>query len=325
MKITFLVGISASGKSTRAKQLEKEGALVVSRDRLREYYYPNNGVKRVLHQHQEKYITKREEYMVAQCIKLQKDVVIDDTNLRTKYITRWIGFAEACRKKFQQPVIYAYELMTDSNNIDLCIARNKARFDSVPEEVIQKQARYWRSNKVDIQEILDNPTKYADKVELESIPMVVPFWVEPYKPNPTKPQVLLCDIDGTVAKATFRNVYDTDGLETDEPRPEVIQVIEAVAKTGVQIIFMSGRSAVGREKTEAWIQKYINLPYKPLVYMREVVDIRSDEIVKYELFNQFIRNYYNVLGWFDDRHRVSVLVEELEVPLFFVGKLNNKF
>ena len=86
--IILLCGISASGKTTWAKEYLKNNpnSIIVSRDILREKYFTNNGIKRILPFQLEERITSVERKLVLKNALLNKDIIIDDTNLRQKYL-----------------------------------------------------------------------------------------------------------------------------------------------------------------------------------------------------------------------------------------------
>lgn len=61
-----------------------------------------------------------------------------------------------------------------------------------------------------------------------------------------------------------------------------------------------------------------DIPYDHL-HMRQTDDKRSDYIIKHEIYNEHIRDKYNILAAFDDRLQVCRLWYELGLPLFRVG------
>lgn len=71
---------------------------------------------------------------------------------------------------------------------------------------------------------------------------------------------------------------------------------------GHTIFAVSGRDSVCRTDTLAWLEKF-GLEHDGL-FMRAEKDNRKDDIIKKELYEQNIKDKYNVLGVFDDRNRV---------------------
>lgn len=116
----------------------------------------------------------------------------------------------------------------------------------------------------------------------------------------------IVDIDGTCAdhSRSGRDHYEYDRVDEDDPIPDVIRVIDALAHEA-KIIFVSGRDESCREKTEAWIDKHFCFDQYEL-YMRPAGDRRPDTIIKRELFDKHLRNRTDIgiAGVFDDRNRV---------------------
>ena len=59
--------------------------------------------------------------------------------------------------------------------------------------------------------------------------------------------------------------------------------------------------------------------------MRKDGDNRSDDIVKYEIFNEYLRNLSGIFCVFDDRKRVIAMWEELGIKVLNCGSLNDVF
>ena len=104
--------------------------------------------------------------------------------------------------------------------------------------------------------------------------------------------IILCDIDGTVANNDHRQHFlegkkDWDGffdkLDEDEPiRPIINKVIEN-NKSGKKIIFLTGRPERYRDKTETWLKKYF--PFNIKMLMRNNNDQRNKLIIKKEIID----------------------------------------
>jgi hypothetical protein len=84
------------------------------------------------------------------------------------------------------------------------------------------------------------------------------------------------------------------------------------------MIFVSGRKDDCRDVTEAWL-KANGFEYDWL-YMRKTGDDRNDAVVKLDIFNEHIRNGYDVLGVFDDRNRVVNMWRRLGLKCFQVAE-----
>jgi len=126
---------------------------------------------------------------------------------------------------------------------------------------------------------------------------------EMYVPDSTKPLAVMVDLDGTIAKMTDRGPFEWDRVGEDEPVTNVIAVVEAMARAGYKVIFVSGRDGSCALQTGMWIDTYYHEDYEGL-YMRPAKDNRKDNIVKLEIFDKYIRHNYNVVTVFDDRDQV---------------------
>lgn len=121
--------------------------------------------------------------------------------------------------------------------------------------------------------------------------------------------IILCDIDGTVADLTHRLHHvrgenrDWDSffadVENDGFRDDIwAQVVADAAQNDAKVIFLSGRSDVTRGATEHWLR--VHTGEHPVVLMRREHDRRPDTDVKADIFNRHF-DKYNVVRVYDDR------------------------
>lgn len=129
--------------------------------------------------------------------------------------------------------------------------------------------------------------------------------------------IYICDIDGTLANHQgIRSPYDESKVSLDVPLP-TCQVIESLLeKDERNVIFFSGRTEACRKDTEEWLKQNLYLTHKPQLYMRAVGDQRSDDILKEEMYNKYIKDKYSVLGVFDDRLKVCRMWYRLGLFVF---------
>ena len=85
--------------------------------------------------------------------------------------------------------------------------------------------------------------------------------------------------------------------------------------SGHKIIFLSGRDEAFRQVTHDWLITNIIPDGDFELHMRAADDRRKDAIIKKEIYNNHIRNRYNILGWFDDRIQVLDMVQK-ELGIF---------
>lgn len=128
--------------------------------------------------------------------------------------------------------------------------------------------------------------------------------------------VIIVDVDGTIAFRGNRNPYDWGNVGNDLPNEPVIKLLMQLEEWN-DLIFVSGRSAICREETMWWLtnQGFDN----PSIYMRHEDDYRADEIVKREIYDRFISNR-DVLCVFDDRNKVVSMWRELGLTCLQVAE-----
>jgi predicted secreted acid phosphatase len=143
-------------------------------------------------------------------------------------------------------------------------------------------------------------------------------------------QIILVDIDGTIADATPRaEKYLQKGKEDwdafynackeDKPIEKVIEVIE-ILSFSFDIVFCSGRRKSCRKDTEEWIKKYVSLaPDCKVDYIfRSDGDKRHDTIVKPEKFAKYLLDHpkTKTFAIFEDRNSMVAKWRELGYTVF---------
>lgn len=244
----------------------------------------------------EREIVKVRNELIGFFLSLGKDVIVDDTNLNPIHENnirdRFGHLAEIKVKFFDTP-------------LEECITRNANRSNAVPVEVIRDMYDKWIKNERYLQ----------TKVGVNNLSF------EPYVPNKYLPSAVIVDIDGTLADSNGRNIYDLSKVEFDLPIMPVVNFVKSVKDT--ILIFLSGRDSSSREATLAWLSKHNILPN--FLFMRKEGDRRPDYLVKYELFNQEIRNNYNVQFVIDDRKSVKRMWNQLGLFVFDVNQNDEIF
>lgn len=115
-------------------------------------------------------------------------------------------------------------------------------------------------------------------------------------------RAIIFDIDGTLAiNNSGRSPYDMRRVFEDDPNPAIISTAQDFYQLGYDIIICSGRTDDGKQDTEKWL-KIHNVKYHAL-YMRKNKDMRSDFIVKEEMWRKIIETNY-IISMYDDRNQV---------------------
>lgn len=329
--IIILQGISNSGKSTWAKQ--QEGYHIISRDAIRKFLlggkenlqkYFSKGMDFQI----EEYITTLEEQMLAKHISKNHKVIIDNCNLVKKYIQTYVNIFS----DFDYP-IEEVEIKTFPVELEEAIRRSKIR-DEIPinENVIKKQFEQFKSAcEINCNDFIDSNNKWISKREKKKW-HYTNFDIMPYKT--ILKSYVICDLDGTSShrqilendRFYMRSFYDYESAYYDKPDSAVSLMLHSLFDMGIKIIFVSGRKESSRKYTEAFIEDkllFSKNDYK--LFMREDGDNRSDDIVKYEIFNKYLRKLPGIFAVFDDRKRVIAMWEELGIKVMNCGALNEEF
>lgn len=115
---------------------------------------------------------------------------------------------------------------------------------------------------------------------------------------------IIVDIDGTIAlHEDRRSPFDFTKVALDAPNTPVLELVERLHLSGIAIIFITGRDNNCREDTVAWIDKHVGLAGYVLL-MRTPCDTRKDAIAKIELYNNHVKNDYNVKWVLEDRDQM---------------------
>ncbi len=271
-------GIPASGKSTFAKAWVAESPsdrVRINRDDIRRMVTGTTSTK--LSFEMERLVSRIEKQTALAALKTGRDVIIDATNLRARYVRPWLSLG-------YDVVFHDFPV-----SLDLALARNEARGGHVPERVIRDMhLRLTRNGAIP-----------APPEPVVQAPDDAP---EPYVPLESFPTAIIVDIDGTLAHMDGkRGPFEWDKVDGDRLDVPVAILINEMERDH-HVILMSGRDEVCRPTTQAWLRDH-SIRYDAL-HMRAEGDNRPDTVVKAELFDTHIRHHYNVLFAVDDRNTV---------------------
>lgn len=289
-KLVLTRGVPASGKSTWAKAWVAEdpkNRLRVNRDNLRWTLGIKEGVGDF---EQEKEVSHWEREMVRRGLQQGKDVVVDATNLRAKYVKEWMWLAsdENVEVEFKDFPI----------GFQTAIERDLGRYDRGERAVGHDVLHSFFSRFVDKHGNLP-PVPSIEGLALPTDQFAKYEYIEGL------PHAIIVDIDGTLAHMNGRSPYDATKYEDDEFDEVIYAIVEAWRERNPDgvVLVMSGRNeADGRGPTVRWFRKH-GASYSWLI-MRAAGDNRNDAIVKDELFEQFIAGKYNIDFVLDDRNQV---------------------
>lgn len=285
-------GLPASGKTTFARTLQP-WVVRINRDDIRRMLHG----RRLYTQWAEGQVTAVQRAMVEALLRSRADVIVDDTNLRSRSVREW---AELAARYGATLEVHDF---TDVP-LDECLRRDAGR----PEHERVGEAGIRRM--------------YERFLAGRRLPLPVPEVAVSdvrYVPDPDLPPALLVDIDGTVAVMGDRGPYDWHRVGEDAPHRAVIDAVRAMHAAGNAIVFCSGRDESSRAYTERWLDQHVGVPYEGL-FMRPYGDHRRDSIVKQELFESQIRRRWRIVGVFDDRRHVVRMWRSLGLTVFQVAE-----
>lgn len=302
MKAIVSIGISASGKTTDAEKWRAESPcdrVIVCRDVLRwevlsEKFSRNISDKANLwalwkfSKEDERKVTRLYETRLEHCAKNNCDVYCADTNLVARHRYELIKRLESLG--------YEVEVREFPIPLEDAWKRDEKRVDTVGRDVIYKQYQLWK--------------EYKSYVH--------------YSNPPDLPAAVLVDVDGTLAHMNGkRGPFEWGNVHLDDCDYQVAHMVQLYHSYGTKIVILSGRDGVCRGATKTWLHDH-SIPFDEL-YMRAAGDMRSDVIVKRELFDEHIRNVYHVWAVIDDRPKVCRMWRELGLKVFQVGDPHHEF
>jgi len=297
-KILILVGIPASGKSTWAKEFisENENWIRVNRDDFRMMLKDSQ----ICDNKVESMISDLEFSAIENSLYRKMNVIVDNTNLRPKYIKSFIN-------KFKYRAEIDFKLFDIS--VDEAIVRNSERDNSVDNEVIIKMYERYKN--------LVNSFDFTPVTTSGSRPNIIP------KFECELDNAVIFDVDQTLSLISERGPFDWDRVGEDEPNLIVIEHVDFHRSKGRKIILVSGRDESSRFESERWLES--NGIYFDFFFMRQKYDFRGDNIIKREIYEQKIMEQYNVLCVYDDRLRVLEMWNQLGLFTFNVNQFNELF
>lgn len=280
-------GLPGSGKTTFARTWTAEDPstrLRVNRDDVRAMVHATYSGRPT-----EEATTTVAHSAIRTALRNGRDVIVDDTNLNAGIVKNLLKLAEQTGADIEFhdfPISLGDAIARDTER-----GANGGR--SVGADVIEKMhLRYLAQHKGAMP-----PTP--------ALPVRPTF--KPYTPVPSTPKAVIVDIDGTLAdNYGHRSFYDYSRVLQDAVHRPIVQLVWHFIDEGYEIVIMSGRDDSCRDDTITWLSEIVGLGANGFVgpFMRETGDKRDDAIVKLELFDQHVRDHYDVRYVLDDRNRV---------------------
>lgn len=292
-KLILCCGVSASGKSTWAKEVvDWETTVEINRDAIRFNVFCNGVEDWGLY----KFTKAKEQEVSSICednwhyaVEHNYDVVVSDTNLKQKYHELWRERALAAG--------YEFEVKYFPVTLEEAWKRDERRKNSVGRDVITQQWKDWLE--------ITNQRKYIA--------------------DDNKQPCIVLDVDGTLAEMHNRGPFDWAKVGQDKPRRHVIDIVEAYTHRypSVEVVVVSGRDSSCGQETRNWLID--NGIFFDCLFMRKAGDSRKDSIVKEEILFDCIAPMYNILFWVDDRPQVVRKIKDLGINVIDVSQGYGEF
>ena len=212
----------------------------------------------------ENLVLRARDNMIIASILEGKDVIVDDTNFHPKHLERINEISNGAE----------VEVVDFDTPVDECIKRDAKRDKPVGKAVIMDMYR-----------------KYVKQVPEELLR------------DPKLPVALIVDIDGTLAHMDGkRSPYDYSMVSGDRCDETIRKIVRMYSNIGYRILIVSGRKDDCVVETTTWLSDN-NVPMNQL-WMRKADDNRPDNIVKQEIYEEYIKGKYNIEFVLDDRDQV---------------------
>ncbi|MBC7881197.1 MAG: AAA family ATPase [Anaerolineae bacterium] len=212
----------------------------------------------------EKFVLRVRDTLILMALESGKHVIVDDTNLHPKHERQ---IRELIKGQAELEIVDFRDVP-----VDVCIERDLKRQNSVGERII-----------------LSMYNEFLAPLPPEKLPV-----------DPNLPNAIICDLDGTLALLGRRNPYDAAHCEEDTLNEPIRSILLAAPED--KILLVSGRQDQYKPQTERWLATH-NIRYDALI-MRKTGDMRKDSIIKQEIFENEIRDHYNIRFVLDDRNSV---------------------
>ncbi len=309
-RLTLIVGVSGSGKSTWAKkEFDKDplNTVIIGRDTIRKMLFgwqsiedETNYYKLPNLQKLEKMVSNYQDELIRTSLSKRKHVIVDNTHLKMKYINEY--------KKYnvRTDLVFVFE------DVENCIIRRRY-FDK---NLIKKQFENFKSLVKNLLNV--NDFKISRVLSLGNYSTHKKKFIK----NHSRVKTIVVDIDGTVALRGDRSPYDYTKVSGDLPNEKIISTIDCLADS-YHIIFCSGREDSCKEDTLDWLKKNLFDINHSQLYMRKTGDHRPDYIVKQEMWEKIQHEGYNIFLLVDDRKQVIDTARDLGYTVLDVA--NNTF
>jgi len=125
-------------------------------------------------------------------------------------------------------------------------------------------------------------------------------------------KTIIVDVDGTLSYCGDRSPYDYSKVNEDKVN-EVLRYILIGLCEDFRIVILTGRDDDSEDITVEWLKEN-RIPFDE-IFMRTTGDKRPDEIVKKEIFDEYLSKD-EIFCVFEDRPKVIRMWKELGLFVF---------
>ena len=143
---------------------------------------------------------------------------------------------------------------------------------------------------------------------------------------------VIFDLDGTLAliderralaakpdgKINWKVFFAPENIALDKPNEPVIEMFKCLADRGFEMIILSGRDAISRTETRAWLKEHGIFP--DILWMRPQGSFTPDDVLKQTWLGEI--GVDNVFCVFDDRDKVVKMWRDNGLTCFQVAPGN---
>ena len=294
LDIILTVGLPASGKDTWAlEQMKKYPGKYkrITKDLLREMSDDS-----VFSTKNEKLILDIRDEIVKKSLNRGFSVIVSDTNFPVggKHFQRMCEIAQLVGD------VRVWEKYFDVD-IKECKKRNALRSRTVPEDVIDKMFnKYIKGKPFQLGDLYFQP-------------------LEKVKYNPDLPDCVIFDVDGTLAHTQGRSAYDWNRVGEDSVDFNIQKIFDYLKVSQFdgqgpsEIIIFTGRDGSCLEETIQWLTD--NKIFYDKIFIRPEGNMEKDSIIKKRMYEENIKDKYNVIAVFDDRLQVCQMWRSLGITV----------
>jgi len=296
-KAYITIGVSASGKSSWAQEFCYEQA------------------------------SKGNIFRIIERDKIRADVLVAKKKTQpgagvvwAKWNWKWEGEVDAVAEAELDEVVnggatYAGVIFSDTN---LNAARRKTLFNKLVKKGFEVEEKTFE---VTWAEAVKRDTARKNGVGLsvlaDQFARMQLTTVKQYVGDKMLKNAVIVDIDGTLAHMQGRSAFAWNRVGEDSVDEEVADVIRGLQSLGYAVIVMSGRDGSCKEITETWMHEN-DIPFDEF-FIRAAGDMRSDDIIKSELFWGNVASKYNVKMVVDDRPKVTRMWRSMGLKVMQMG------